>query len=81
VGARGWIVITKDQRIRYRSLELHALRDAGVGAFILTGGNLRGEEIAELLVKRLPAMKRFVAKHQVPFIAIVGKSGITPIKL
>ena len=26
VGARGWVILTKDQRLRYRPLELAALR-------------------------------------------------------
>lgn len=36
VGLNGWIVLTKDHRIRYRNIERTALMRAGVGAFILT---------------------------------------------
>src|SRR4051812_30434760 len=34
VGKRGWIVLTKDTRIRYRSSELTALVKANVSAFV-----------------------------------------------
>src|SRR5438270_11545619 len=33
VGARGWIVLTSDRRIRYRGPELTALKASGVRAF------------------------------------------------
>jgi hypothetical protein len=51
VGAREWIVLTKDNRIRYRTLERNALMQAGVKAFILTGTDLRGEEMAQIFIK------------------------------
>jgi hypothetical protein len=40
VGPRGWIVLTKDTRIRYRAVERMALMQAGVRAFVLGSGNL-----------------------------------------
>ena len=40
VGRRGWIVITKDKRISRNTLEVEALRNAGVGAFIFSSDNL-----------------------------------------
>lgn len=39
-GQRGWSVLMKDTRIRYRSTERGALASAGVKAFCLTSGNL-----------------------------------------
>lgn len=58
-GQRGWIVLTKDHRIRYRHVERLALMKAGVAAFILTSGDLQGEEMAEIFVKALPASAGF----------------------
>lgn len=75
VGLNGWIVLTKDHRIRYRNIERAALMRAGVGAFILTVGDLQGEEMAEIFVKALPAIARFLRKHKKPFIAKVGRNG------
>ena len=42
VGERGWVVLTKDQRLRYRPLEIAALRASKARVFVLTAGNLRG---------------------------------------
>lgn len=75
VGKKGWVVLTKDQRIRHRGLELKALRDAQVRAFVLTTGNLQGHDMAAIFVKALPAMQRFVRKTNPPFIARLTKPG------
>jgi predicted nuclease of predicted toxin-antitoxin system len=75
VGRNSWIVLTKDHRIRYRNLEREALMNAGVGAFILTAGDLQGDEMAEIFVKALPAIAKFLRKHKKPFIAKVARDG------
>ena len=46
VGSRRWILITKDKQIRKREIELRALRQAGVRAFVLTSAGLTGESAA-----------------------------------
>ncbi len=74
-GQRGWIVLTKDHRIRYRHVERLALMKAGVAAFILTSGDLHGEEMAQIFVKALPRIERFLRKHAKPFIAKIAKDG------
>jgi len=75
VGQRGWIVLTKDDRIRYRLVERAALVKAQVAMFTLTSGNLTGEEMAQAFVKALPRIYRFLAKHRPPFIARITRSG------
>jgi hypothetical protein len=40
----GWVVLTKDSRIRYRSLERDALIRAGVRAFVLTARDMTGHD-------------------------------------
>ncbi|MCH7859805.1 MAG: hypothetical protein IID14_08915 [Candidatus Marinimicrobia bacterium] len=37
IGRRGWLVITHDKRIRYRTNQRDAVMRAGVGLWILTG--------------------------------------------
>jgi 5S rRNA maturation endonuclease (ribonuclease M5) len=56
-------------------VERLALMKAGVAAFILTSGDLQGEEMAEIFVKALPAIQRFLLKHPKPFIAKIAKDG------
>jgi hypothetical protein len=75
VGERGWIVLTRDDRIRYRSQERTALIQARVRAFVLSGRSLSGPVMAAAFVQALPAMRRFVARHQGPFIARVTQTG------
>lgn len=54
-GKNHWLVLTKDERIRYRVGEIGALRKAGVKAFVLIARkDLTGQEMAEILVKALP---------------------------
>ncbi|HWQ69948.1 MAG TPA: hypothetical protein VN494_08345 [Patescibacteria group bacterium] len=75
VGQRGWVVFTKDRKIRYRSPELAAIIRANVRTFVLTGGNLQGEEMGRTFVKALPAIRRFVSRNPPPFVATVTRSG------
>jgi len=45
-GLRGWPVLMKDERIRYRPFERDAVVAYRVQAFCLTGGNLRAAAMA-----------------------------------
>jgi hypothetical protein len=73
IGGRGWFVVTKDQKIRYHTIEKQALVGAGVGAFILVSKNLSGEEIGTILVESIPAIKRFIARTSRPFLAKIAR--------
>jgi hypothetical protein len=75
-GRQGWIVLTKDTRIRYRAIETTALRAAKVRAFVLTAkGDLSGQEIAGIFSKALPSIKKVCAKIAPPFIARLSREG------
>jgi hypothetical protein len=60
VGERRWFVLTKDQRLRYRPLEIAALRASKARVFVLTVGNLRETEIAALFLAALPRIYRAI---------------------
>ncbi len=45
-GSADMPVLSKDRRLRYRPAEIDAIQRHGVRAFILTAGNLSGEEQA-----------------------------------
>jgi len=51
VGACGWVVLTKDSRIRRHPLELQALLAANVAAFMLTATDLTGADMGHLLLQ------------------------------
>jgi predicted nuclease of predicted toxin-antitoxin system len=75
VGQRGWLVLTKDKRIRYRSAEFAAVEQASVRLFVLTAGNITATAMGESFVKALGAMQRIAGKHDAPFIARVTQGG------
>jgi hypothetical protein len=75
VGRNGWILLTKDSRIRYRRNELQALLASGARSFVLVSRNLPGEEMAGIFVQALPAIKRMCARQPAPFIAHVWPDG------
>lgn len=79
-GSHGWIVLTRDKRIRYRQLERIALTNAQVRAFVFTGGNVTMKDTAAILVKSLPRIRKICATHKGPFIYHIG-TGANPIRM
>lgn len=82
VGARGWILITKDKNIRKREIELRALRQAGVRTFVLTASDLNGDDQARVLKEALPAMLRLLRRRSAHFVArITAESSVQIIEI
>jgi hypothetical protein len=73
VAARKWIVLTKDERIRYRPLELQALESARLRTFIVICGNVRGADTARILLAAMPRILAVVDTQKGPFIYYVYK--------
>ena len=71
VGARRWVLITKDKQIRRREIELRALRQTEVRAFVLTAGGLTGQDQARALKSAPPAMVRLLRRRAAAFVARV----------
>lgn len=74
VGAKRWIVLTKDANIRRRAIEIEAYLNARVRAFVLTASDLRREEQAALLIQVLPKIGR-ICHRSGPFIYNITRSG------
>jgi predicted nuclease of predicted toxin-antitoxin system len=75
-GERNWIVVTRDERIRYRVGEKQAIRRAKVRAFVLAAqGDLRAEMLAEIFLKAMPKIRRTVEQQKPPFIAKISRGG------
>ena len=70
VGRRGWIVVTHDQRIRYKTNELAAVVEHGV-AMLLVVGHAPFPRLAEHFVHTIPRIEAFLALHRPPYIAKV----------
>lgn len=75
-GDQGWVVLMKDDRIRYRPAELEALTTAGVRAFCLTNANLGGAEMARRFVHQLPKITRIATEQPGPYIYGVYADGV-----
>jgi len=74
-GESGWVVLTSDDRIRYREVEKAALLRWKVRAFVLSGRSLSGDQMAATFVAALPRMERMVQRMAAPFVAHVTSSG------
>ncbi|MGH9948500.1 MAG: hypothetical protein ACRD6X_15085 [Pyrinomonadaceae bacterium] len=74
VGKRGWLVLTKDQRIRRRPLERDTLLKANLKVFCFMSGSIPFSEMAEAFAKALPAIKHISDKTPPPFIAGIYKN-------
>jgi hypothetical protein len=69
-GSEGWIVFTKDAKIRYRVAEFSVLAQRGVKAFVLSGGNLSGADQAQRFVRNIDRIRR-ACRDQGPFVFAV----------
>ncbi|MFZ0286886.1 MAG: hypothetical protein WAL32_16790 [Terriglobales bacterium] len=81
VGEEGWVLLTKDKRIRYNELEKTAVLRHGVREFYFSSGNYSGSEMAEMLSEALHDMVRIFRRQKPPFIASITKSGKAEIRL
>lgn len=80
-GTHGWVVLMKDDRIRYRPAELDALTTAGVRAFCLTNANLGGQAMADRFVTQLPKITQIAISTAGPYIHGVYADGVRPLWL
>jgi hypothetical protein len=75
IGGKGWVILSKDDRIRRNPVERQALLAAGVAAFFLGRSDLRGDQMASAFTAAIPTMKKALRRFMVPFIAGVLLAG------
>jgi hypothetical protein len=73
--ANQWVLISKDDRWRYRAEEKEILIRAKARAFIFVSKSAKREEIAEAILAALPRMATFLATQPAPFIGRILLSG------
>jgi hypothetical protein len=81
VARRGWILVTRDKRIRKRPLEVHALAHAKLSAFIFM--QKRDPDRwgwVELVVRRWTEMKDRATTERRPFVVGIPERG-APVRL
>jgi len=81
VARQGWAILTKDKKIRRRPIEKQALIRARARTFVLSSGNMRGQEMADVLVRHLRRMERIVHGTDPPFVAVVHRSSVEVLKI
>lgn len=74
-GARGWALITCDDRIRYVPESKAAVLEHRVRAFMFGKGNYQGVEYAAALIIGRPTMSKIIRTVPAPFIARVARDG------
>lgn len=72
---KGWIVLTKDIRIRKKHDEKSVLYESNLAAFFLNKANMTGQEMAEAFIKAMPRIFRILESNPPPFIATVTRDG------
>ena len=81
VASRGWVAVTRDKRIRYRSAEKQAIADSGLALFVLASRrNLSRQEIVDVVAAAGPSMTDFITANQPPFIASIYRDGKISLK-
>lgn len=76
VAASGWILVTRDKRIRTRPLEAEALMRAGLSAFFFI--QKRDPDLwgwVQLVVKRWREMKELAERERKPFLLAIPERG------
>jgi hypothetical protein len=68
------VLLTKDKNIKRRQLEVDALLNAGVRAFVITATGLTRDAQAALLVRVMGKIHR-ICKQRGPFIYNITRSG------
>ena len=81
VSRRGWVILTRDKRIRYRPLELAAVQASGARLFVITPKELTGAEMGALVVRHLRRLVHLGKSRPGPFVARVSRAGVTLVRL
>lgn len=75
VGARGWVILTKDRRIKSNQIEIASLIRANTYCFNLVSASLTGQQMATAFCNGMANILEIVNRRQPPVIANVAASG------
>ena len=75
IGGRGWLILSRDLRIRYNDVEKRAIKDSGASFFAITAKNVPSRELARIILNALKRIVEFARNHSMPFIALVYRDG------
>lgn len=75
VGIKGWIAISRDKNIRYRSHEKAALVAAKARMILIRSKSASPKDIAELLISHKEHVYQFNRDNPAPYIASITRDG------
>lgn len=73
IGARGWVALTHDRRIRYKPNELAAVNQQRVALLVV--GHAPYPELAAAFIATYPRIQSFLDRHEPPLIGKVTDTG------
>lgn len=80
IGKRGWILLTQDKGIRRRRVEILAIRENNVCAFVVAAKGLQGKEIGELIAGSITKIERILKKNHPPIVATILKGSVVQLQ-
>ena len=75
VKENGWLILTRDKRIRYRINEARALIDAKLTMFVLNQGGISAAETGAIVCAAYPGIVRLAALHKSPAMFSITRAG------
>jgi hypothetical protein len=75
VGAKGWVIVTKDVAMRRNPLEIQALLSAGTAVFFFANAGLPGSKVGDALALALPGMRTAMRRFKLPMLGRVNAAG------
>ena len=75
IGERGWLILSRDLRIRYNDVEKQAIKDSGASLFAITAKNVASKDLAQIILKAMKRIVDFARHNDPPFIALVYRDG------
>lgn len=75
VGENRWVFLTKDKHVRRNQLEVDAILNSGLRAFVLTAAGLGGDEQAAVFVRAMRKIVR-ICRQRGPFVYNLTRTGL-----
>lgn len=79
VSQRGWVILTRDRRMRYKPAEREAILRSGARVLILVG-KVTHRELAINCVRSRARIESFIARNTAPFIARIYRPSPAEVK-
>jgi hypothetical protein len=80
VGRRGWVVLTKDTRMRTNMIERETILGHRVAWFALARGDLTADHMGRVFCASLGRMRTVLRRFDVPIIATVRMDGAVTVR-